>query len=108
MESLSNKKLFWVLVAAVTAVGGWIFLDKVLVDKVTANVIKKLSKPYSPSPYGPGVDPDKIETPQVGKMESIPLNMAERARAVADVEKIAQGHVDHETWERYWETMRAR
>tara|TARA_Y100000034_G_scaffold130673_1_gene189683 strand:- start:1386 stop:1709 length:324 start_codon:yes stop_codon:yes gene_type:complete len=30
------------------------------VDKVADRVIEKLQKPYGPSPYGPGFDPDKI------------------------------------------------
>jgi hypothetical protein len=31
------------------------------VDHVSDKVIEKLSKEYSPSPYGPGLDPDKVD-----------------------------------------------
>lgn len=33
----------------------------VLVDRVADRVIHKIYKDYSPSPYGPGVDPDKLD-----------------------------------------------
>jgi len=57
-----NNKLWVVggLVAALLVVvvgGNWI------IDKVADRVIQKLQKEYSPSPYGPGVDPDKIDIP---------------------------------------------
>jgi hypothetical protein len=31
-----------------------------LLDKIADRVIQRLQKEYSPSPYGPGFDPDKI------------------------------------------------
>jgi len=34
----------------------------ILIDKTADRVINKLKKDYSPSPYGPGFDPDKIST----------------------------------------------
>jgi hypothetical protein len=60
-DNLTNNKLFWVVIVLVAAllivgVGG-----KFLVDKVSDRVIQKLQKEYSPSPYGPGFDPDKID-----------------------------------------------
>jgi len=56
-----NNKFFWVVVALTASmlligVGG-----KMFVDKVADVVVEKLKKKYSPSPYGPGIDPDKID-----------------------------------------------
>jgi hypothetical protein len=36
---------------------GW---SEVIVRRTEKRVIERLSKPYSPSPYGPGLDPDKV------------------------------------------------
>jgi len=32
-----------------------------LMDKIADRVIEKLEKDYSPSPYGPGLDPDRVD-----------------------------------------------
>ena len=36
-------------------------VGNVFVDFVADRVIEKLEKDYSPSPYGPGIDPDKVD-----------------------------------------------
>jgi len=41
---------------------------KIFVDKVADVVIEKLKKDYSPSPYGPGIDPDKIDVSKIKKL----------------------------------------
>lgn len=38
-----------------------------VVDKIADKVIEKLQKDYSPSPYGPGLDPDKIDPHAISK-----------------------------------------
>ncbi|RTK97710.1 MAG: hypothetical protein EKK64_00410 [Neisseriaceae bacterium] len=57
----NSEKLVWI----VLGLGIFIFVvgigTNVLVDKVADKVIQKLQKDYSPSPYGPGFDPDKID-----------------------------------------------
>lgn len=58
---MSNNKFFYIVVGLTAAmllvgVGG-----KLFVDKVADVVVEKLKKEYSPSPYGPGIDPDKID-----------------------------------------------
>ncbi len=60
IEELKNNKLFWVLiVVTIFNVGGLLF-GKIIIDKVADKAIQKLQKSYSPSPYGPGLDPDKV------------------------------------------------
>jgi hypothetical protein len=66
MNDLFNNKLFW----AALALGG-VFLTvgiskKVIVDTIADRVIERLQKDYSPSPYGPGIDPDKLDMQRVG------------------------------------------
>ena len=58
---MNNNKFFYIVVVLTAAmllvgVGG-----KLFVDKVADVVVDKLKKEYSPSPYGPGIDPDKID-----------------------------------------------
>lgn len=45
------------------------FIDKVLLEKVSSRVAEKLIQEYSPSPYGPSVDPDKIDTNKLTSSE---------------------------------------
>ena len=58
---MSDNSKFWlvaVLVGLVLVVG---LGGKFVINKVADCVIQKLQKDYSPSPYGPGLDPDKID-----------------------------------------------
>ena len=60
-----NEYLVWI----VLGLGIFIFVfgigSNLLIDKITDKVIQKLQKDYSPSPYGPGFDPDKIDISRV-------------------------------------------
>jgi hypothetical protein len=60
MNEGNNGKL-WVIGILVALIAGIYFGGNYLVNKVTDRVIQKLQKEYSPSPYGPGLDPDKID-----------------------------------------------
>lgn len=66
MNDLFKNKLFWVALV----LGGILFAvgagKKVIVDVIADRVIEKLQKDYSPSPYGPGIDPDKIDVQRMG------------------------------------------
>jgi len=61
MEDLLKNKLFWVVVLLAVFNLGFYAVGRVLVDKTADRVIEKLQKDYSPSPYGPGLDPDKVD-----------------------------------------------
>ena len=41
--------------------------NKIIVDKVADRVIQKLQREYSPSPFSPGFDPDKIDINKIKK-----------------------------------------
>ena len=40
-----------------------------VIDKIADKVIEKLKKPYGPSPYGPGFDPDRINVSAFNRSE---------------------------------------
>lgn len=60
MEDLKNNKLVWIVLGFfllnLTVFG----LSKFIIEKTTKEVIQKLKQEYSPSPYGPSFDPDKV------------------------------------------------
>jgi hypothetical protein len=69
MNQILEKKMFWVVIG-LTIVLFFVnlFSDKLIekaVEKhyegIAEAVVKKLQKEYCPSPYGPGIDPDKID-----------------------------------------------
>lgn len=54
----NNKKILITLTISLIFV---LFAGNTMVDKIVNRVIQKLQKEYSPSPYGPGFDPDKLD-----------------------------------------------
>lgn len=61
MNALGNNKLFYIVIALTIGLVAVGFGGNLLVDKLANRVIQKLQKEYSPSPYGPGIDPDRID-----------------------------------------------
>lgn len=62
-----NKNLLYVVIGLGIAMVFIIFGEKILIDKIADRVVKKLQKEYSPSPYGPGFNPDLIDMDKVQK-----------------------------------------
>lgn len=60
-----SEKLLWIVAGLVVLMFIAAAVNKVLVNKVADRVILKLQKEYSPSPYGPGIDPDKLDVDQI-------------------------------------------
>lgn len=60
-----NKQLLTVLLVLAIGLGVSVFGMNFIVEKASQRVIQKLQRDYSPahSPYGPGIDPDKIDPP---------------------------------------------
>lgn len=71
-EFMKNKVLLIVAIFVMAnlclVLGG-----KIIVSKAADRVIEKLQKEYSPSPYGPGVDPDRFNSDTIKKLPSQPL-----------------------------------
>jgi|LSQX01.2.fsa_nt_gb hypothetical protein len=60
MDDLLKNKFLWI-VALVTFINVFVFVGgKLVVQKAADEVIERLQQDYSPSPYGPGFDPDKL------------------------------------------------
>lgn len=72
MNNNNNNKLLWVVIALTIAMIGIGVGNKVFVDKVADRVIQKLQKEYSPSPYGPGIDPDKLDAEKLKNAPNAP------------------------------------
>jgi hypothetical protein len=60
METFKNNKLLWIVAAITLFNVGGLLVGNVLINKAADKVIERLQKGYSPSPYGPGLDPDKV------------------------------------------------
>lgn len=58
---IKDNKLVWLVGVMLGLVGFTAFFNNVVLDKIVARVIKKIEKPYSPSPFGPGLDQDKLD-----------------------------------------------
>jgi hypothetical protein len=67
MNNKNSNKLLWIVIILTVVMVGVGLGSKVLVDKVADRVIQKLQKEYSPSPYGPGIDPDKLDPEKLRK-----------------------------------------
>lgn len=90
MEQLKNNKLFWVLVVVTVFNIGAFLLGKVIVDRASDRVIQKLQKEYSPSPYGPGLDPDKVN-PNALKSQKQYFELRKRQPCSAVMEEARYG-----------------
>lgn len=57
----SNTRFLFGIVVILFLIMTAIAVNNILIDKIVDRVIQKLQKDYSPSPYGPDIDPDKID-----------------------------------------------
>ena len=48
-------------IVMVSLVFGSIIFGGIIMDRLADKVIERMEKPYSPSPYGPGLDADKLD-----------------------------------------------
>jgi len=60
MKKFKNKQVLLIIMGAFAIIVGLMIVGDFVVNKVSDRVIDKLSKDYCPSPYGPGLDPDKV------------------------------------------------
>jgi hypothetical protein len=102
MDDLWNKLrgnvFFWIVLAVTVIQVGAVFVGDFVVDKVADRVIEKLQKEYSPSPYGPGIDPDKVNP------DAFRRSYHELKHHVSGVENIRQS--EPVSWRDAWEQNR--
>ena len=97
LKDLAENKLLWVaIVIGVLLVGG-VVCGPYLMDRLTDRVIERLLKEYSPGPYSPGFDPDKVDP-----------NAWRRSRQLEQVNQPPSGWEDQspKEWNRQWEDQR--
>lgn len=94
MNNNNSNKLLWVVIILTVVMIGAGIGSKALVDKIADRVIQKLQKDYSPSPYGPGIDPDKLDPEKLRKGPANP--------GAAPPLQVSQPG----TWEADWEKQR--
>lgn len=78
-DTLKKSVLFWVVISF-TALNVSAFLfSKYIIHQTTQRVLEKLQKEYSPSPYGPGFDPDKMNLDGLKQPGTFPVAFIEGA-----------------------------
>jgi|SaaInlV_100m_DNA_2_1039680.scaffolds.fasta_scaffold02148_6 hypothetical protein len=60
LKQILENKLMWVAGAIAVALLFVSLAGPVIVDRITDKVVERLMKDYSPGPYFPGIDPDKV------------------------------------------------
>lgn len=107
MNSLSNNKLFWVLLCVVAFNVAALCFWNVVIDKISDKVFERFQeeyfKEYSPSPFGPGVDPDKIN-PKAFNTSKQYFELKTEASQIFNFEKLGTG--DTNEWRNEWEASR--
>ena len=97
VEGIKGNKLFWAVIGFSILNLSALFIGTVVIDKTADRVIQRLKKDYSPSPYGPGVDPDKVDPKVFGKQSaSLESPIPEEDEATIPVK----------FWREQWETQR--
>jgi hypothetical protein len=62
-----NKSIKIILAITLGVILLLVLAEDTFVNYITNKVVEKLQKEYSPSPYGPGFDPDKIDFEKILK-----------------------------------------
>lgn len=73
MNNNDNNKLLWIVIGLTVVMLVVGIGSKSLVNKISDRVIEKLQKEYSPSPYGPGIDPDKLDVEKLRRSAPPPV-----------------------------------
>ena len=55
------NNLLWVIVFLTLLNGSVFIMQTVIVERTKAELIEYFEKEHSPSPYGPGFDPDRFD-----------------------------------------------
>ena len=71
MKILKLSVVFLYLVLIIAALFYPRFIDKIKSDSVRGT-IEEIKRGYSPSPYGPGLDPDKVDIIRIKEGTPVP------------------------------------
>ncbi len=106
MDDLLRNKLFWVVVGATLMNMSFFVISKVVIDKAADRVIEKLEKGYSPSPYGPGFDPDKVNAVRQLVYELRKHNENDKVYKRTTSKKLSGMIEEADRWRAEWEKER--
>ena len=109
----ANKNIL-LAVAVFLAVFGLLAVgNKVIIDKISERVIEKLQREYSPGPYQPGFDPDKInpdffKQPQMPPGQQPPpgYQMQQQPGQPGGLQRYGSGLGQPADWNNLWENQR--
>lgn len=99
MDDLKNNKMVWVVAIFTVLNLAFFFGSKFVINKTADKVIEKLQKEYSPSPYGPGIDPDKVD-PDALRKQRLYFELRQRAGGMTSSNSQAV------SWRDIWEKDR--
>jgi hypothetical protein len=120
MQDLVKNKLFLIVAAFMVVNVLAFFGSKIIIDRAADKVIEKLQKEYSPSPYGPGVDPDRLHPTAAEAAEAQPTAQMVDARSYLETRQKVGGYQeeiqfaptlqditqDATSWRNGWESER--
>jgi hypothetical protein len=101
MESLLKNKLFWACIGLLMFNMFVFVVGKAVVAKAADEVIERLEKDYSPSPYGPGFNPDKAN-PEALRQDKLYYEIKKTISGVKEspILQVANATEWRENWER--------
>jgi hypothetical protein len=102
---MQGNKIIWILVVITVFNVAAFFLGKAIIEKAADRAIQKLQKEYSPSPYGPGFDPDRFNLNEAKvkvSIENVPqeVKIVGESQEQSNVRRFAEIVRWREEWER--------
>lgn len=62
MIEFNNRNILVIIALFSSILFGVVLINNLMIDKITEKVIFELKREYTPGPYDPGFDPDKVPT----------------------------------------------
>ena len=98
LKELAENKLLWVALVICVLLVGAVSCGPYLMDRMADRVIERLLKEYSPGPYSPGFDPDKVD-PNAWHHRSLQPEQANQSSSRWEDQS-------PKDWNRQWEDQR--
>ena len=107
---MKDNKIFWILIGITIFNISAFLLGKSIIEKAADRAIQKLQKEYSPSPYGPGVDPDKLDIEGMkqhyGIKKELDTNVFKEENVKHQEKTLIKTISDSDKWREEWEKSR--
>ncbi len=110
---MNVKSLLVVVVVFGAVLGMAVFGGNAVIGKITDRVVEQLKKDYSPGPYSPGFDPDKVSPdffsmqPQTHQQQVQPqYGFGPPSQVVPFIEQTQPNLGNPTDWNKQWEQQR--